>query len=347
MGARLRLKPGVDLSRFPAEAQKIFRAMKRYGLIVADNGSEMNASAALTMPAGTRNPQPRIRRPPPPTTSRSCNSAGNRPPLLPPSRATSGFRRDSLTSTSHGPDIRERKAQVSAAITRSSAPRPAEWQRFAGLERCRRRARWRGAASPPPYRSPRRPSGGHRAEDQPSAPALCSSQPGSYTASMTTYKARVDILASPDRVWSIMSDIERWHEWTPTVRSIRRRDAGPLRVGSRAVVRHLCLPPALWRVTGLQPGRSFTWVSRGPGFLVTCCAPLGGAERRWQPGHALAGVHRLARAAVRPADEGDQRALPRSGSGGPEAAERGTRKAYGLVLRCANTATYCAMRTKC
>ncbi len=86
---------------------------------------------------------------------------------------------------------------------------------------------------------------------------------------MTTYKTRVDILASPDRVWSIMSDIERWHEWTPTVRSIRRRDAGPLRVGSRAVVRQPRLPPALWRVTGLQPGRSFTWVSRGPGFLVT------------------------------------------------------------------------------
>jgi hypothetical protein len=41
MGARLRLKPGVDLSRFPADAQRIFRAMKRYGLIVADNGSDL------------------------------------------------------------------------------------------------------------------------------------------------------------------------------------------------------------------------------------------------------------------------------------------------------------------
>jgi len=44
MGARLRLKPGVDLSRFPPEAQKIFRAMKRYGLIVADNGTDMYVS---------------------------------------------------------------------------------------------------------------------------------------------------------------------------------------------------------------------------------------------------------------------------------------------------------------
>jgi hypothetical protein len=44
MGARLRLKASVDLSRFPAPAQKIFRAMKRFGLIVADNGSDMYIS---------------------------------------------------------------------------------------------------------------------------------------------------------------------------------------------------------------------------------------------------------------------------------------------------------------
>jgi hypothetical protein len=44
MGARLRLKASTDLSRFPADAQKIFRAMKRYGLIVADNGSDLYIS---------------------------------------------------------------------------------------------------------------------------------------------------------------------------------------------------------------------------------------------------------------------------------------------------------------
>jgi len=41
MGARLRLKASVDISGFPPQAQKIFRAMKKYGLIVADNGSDM------------------------------------------------------------------------------------------------------------------------------------------------------------------------------------------------------------------------------------------------------------------------------------------------------------------
>jgi hypothetical protein len=41
MGARLRLKAARDISSFTPQIQKIFRAMKRYGLIVADNGSDM------------------------------------------------------------------------------------------------------------------------------------------------------------------------------------------------------------------------------------------------------------------------------------------------------------------
>ncbi|HUR82641.1 MAG TPA: hypothetical protein VM733_17910 [Thermoanaerobaculia bacterium] len=44
MGARLRLKAGKDISTFPADIQKILRAMKRYGLILADNGTDMYVS---------------------------------------------------------------------------------------------------------------------------------------------------------------------------------------------------------------------------------------------------------------------------------------------------------------
>ena len=44
MGARLRLKASKDISGELPYVQKIFRAMKRYGLIVADNGSNMYIS---------------------------------------------------------------------------------------------------------------------------------------------------------------------------------------------------------------------------------------------------------------------------------------------------------------
>ena len=44
LGARLRLKAATDISTFAPEVQKIFQAMKTYGLIVTDNGSDMYIS---------------------------------------------------------------------------------------------------------------------------------------------------------------------------------------------------------------------------------------------------------------------------------------------------------------
>jgi len=41
MGARLRLKASKDISGFPEPVRRIFQAMKTYGLLVADNGSDM------------------------------------------------------------------------------------------------------------------------------------------------------------------------------------------------------------------------------------------------------------------------------------------------------------------
>ena len=81
---------------------------------------------------------------------------------------------------------------------------------------------------------------------------------------MTDYTVSIDIQAPPDRVWAIMSDIRRWHEWTPSVTSIRRLDEGPLRVGSRAMIRQPKVPPALWRVTEIEEGRRFSWVTGTP-----------------------------------------------------------------------------------
>jgi hypothetical protein len=47
MGTRLRLKASTDISAFTPQVQRIFRAMKRYGLIVADNGSDMYISGTM------------------------------------------------------------------------------------------------------------------------------------------------------------------------------------------------------------------------------------------------------------------------------------------------------------
>jgi hypothetical protein len=47
MGTRLRLKGSKNLTSFTPDVQRIFRAMQRYGLIVADNGSDMYVTGMM------------------------------------------------------------------------------------------------------------------------------------------------------------------------------------------------------------------------------------------------------------------------------------------------------------
>lgn len=85
---------------------------------------------------------------------------------------------------------------------------------------------------------------------------------------MEPFATAIDIDAPPERVWEVMLDVDRWHEWTPSVSGIRRVDRGPLAVGSQVIVRQPKLPPAKWVVTAIEEGRGFTWESVGPGFRV-------------------------------------------------------------------------------
>jgi len=47
MGTRLRMKASKDISGYRPEIQRIFRALKRYGLILADNGSDMYITGTM------------------------------------------------------------------------------------------------------------------------------------------------------------------------------------------------------------------------------------------------------------------------------------------------------------
>ena len=87
----------------------------------------------------------------------------------------------------------------------------------------------------------------------------------------------IEIEAPPARIWAALHDIEHWSEWTPTVINIRRLNAGPLAVGTRAIVRQPKLLPARWQVTEIEEGRGFTWSTVGPGLLVTAHHYIEGA----------------------------------------------------------------------
>jgi hypothetical protein len=46
MGLRLRLKSNFDISGYPPQAQEVLRALKTYGMLVADNGSDWYISGS-------------------------------------------------------------------------------------------------------------------------------------------------------------------------------------------------------------------------------------------------------------------------------------------------------------
>ena len=71
------------------------------------------------------------------------------------------------------------------------------------------------------------------------------------------------VQAPASKVWSILSDVERWSTWTASITEVVLD--GPLEVGATARIRQPKLPPTTWTVTEVVPGRSFTWEAKAPG----------------------------------------------------------------------------------
>jgi uncharacterized protein YndB with AHSA1/START domain len=86
---------------------------------------------------------------------------------------------------------------------------------------------------------------------------------------MPSFQIAVDIRAPVERVFAVMLDVERWSEWTASIRGIERLDSGPFAVGSRVRIRQPRVRTAIWTVTGLQPPHSFTWTTKSLGVSAT------------------------------------------------------------------------------
>jgi uncharacterized membrane protein len=92
----------------------------------------------------------------------------------------------------------------------------------------------------------------------------------------------IEIAAPPEKVWAVLSDIERWPRWTASMTSVERLDDGEFGPGSQARIRQPKLPVNVWRVTGFEPGRFFAWETSGPGFRTVAghrVEPAGGGSR--------------------------------------------------------------------
>jgi hypothetical protein len=106
-------------------------------------------------------------------------------------------------------------------------------------------------------------------------------------------RTSIEVAASPDQVWNVLVDVERWPEWTDSVTSVRPLDAGPLEVGSRVEISQPRIPTATYTVTALEPGRAFTWEQQQPGSRVAAhheCAPLPDGGTRVELKVVMSGV---------------------------------------------------------
>ena len=82
------------------------------------------------------------------------------------------------------------------------------------------------------------------------------------------YETTIDIDAAPSTVWSVLCDVESWPTWTASIDTLRLVGGPPLVVGSEAEIKQPKLPKARWKVTVLDDGRLFTWVSRAAGMAT-------------------------------------------------------------------------------
>jgi len=85
----------------------------------------------------------------------------------------------------------------------------------------------------------------------------------------TRFSIAVEIPAPAGAVWRVMAAVERWPEWTASVKQVKLLTPGPLAVSGRVQLHQPGFPPARWQVTDLEEGRRFTWVSQLPFLRVT------------------------------------------------------------------------------
>lgn len=79
----------------------------------------------------------------------------------------------------------------------------------------------------------------------------------------------VEIDAPPQLVWEVFTDVEHWPEWTASVTSLVGLDGSGLAAGRRFAIKQPGMSKLVWKVTEIDPGRSWTWVQSSPAVRVT------------------------------------------------------------------------------
>jgi uncharacterized protein YndB with AHSA1/START domain len=73
------------------------------------------------------------------------------------------------------------------------------------------------------------------------------------------FETTVEVKAPESAVWDALTDVQRWPQWTESMRDVRWIDDDGLRVGARARIKQPGTPPLTWTVSEIDAGHAFSW----------------------------------------------------------------------------------------
>ena len=78
----------------------------------------------------------------------------------------------------------------------------------------------------------------------------------------------VRINAPIDQVWTVLTDVTHWPEWTESMTSVERLERSPLGARSRTRIKQPGLAKMTWTVSEFSPPHAFTWEAHLPGLAL-------------------------------------------------------------------------------
>src|SRR4051794_39984949 len=82
------------------------------------------------------------------------------------------------------------------------------------------------------------------------------------------FETAIAINASREYVWNVLTNVERWPEWTASMTNVTLIDCSALAIGSKARIKQPKMPALVWEVTELEPRESFSWQAKSTGVTT-------------------------------------------------------------------------------
>ncbi len=83
------------------------------------------------------------------------------------------------------------------------------------------------------------------------------------------FEKSIEIEASQQRVWDVLTDIEAWPRRIETVETVELLTPAPVREGSRARLKQPKLPEGVWDITVWDAPSYFEWRQKTSGITST------------------------------------------------------------------------------